>query len=239
MSSPLPLPAIVGLLLLSISAFAASLWLFSRSDKLGLAWLHPLLHPLVTGSAVIAAALWLLDIPYWSYKAANWPLIELLGPATVALAVPLQREFHLIRQMAKPLLAGLFFGSFISTITALVFASLAGGSEAFLLAASTKTVTTPIALGIAEKIAAEPGLVAGIVIFTGVVGAVAASPMFRLLGISDHRVQGFALGINAHGVGTARAFEISPTCGAFASLAMSLTGAMVALILPWMILAAR
>ncbi len=233
----LPLPMLLGLLMLSITAFVASLWLFNRSEKL--TWLHPLLHPLVTGSTLVAAALWLLDISYPDYKAANWPLIKLLGPATVALAIPMHREFHHIRQMTKPLLLGLFFGSFISTVTALIFAWLAGGSDAFLLATSSKTVTTPIALGIAEKIAAEPGLVAGIVIFTGVIGAMAATPLFRLLRISDHRVQGFALGINTHGVGTARAFEISPSCGAFASLAMSLTGVIVALVLPWLVLAWR
>lgn len=226
--------SVIGLLALTITVFPVSLWVFNRGQRL--LWLDSLLHPLVTGSIFITLVLWLLQIDYADYQKANWPLIKLLGPATVALAIPLHNEFHHIQKMAKPLLITLVVGTLFSIVIALICAWLMGGSPETLLAVSTKTVTTPIALGIAEKILAEPGLVAGIVIFTGVVGGIAAVPLFQLLGITDDRIKGFALGINAHGVGTAKAFEISPRCGAFSSLAMSLTGALVALFLPWIIL---
>jgi Putative effector of murein hydrolase len=175
-----------------------------------------------------------IDIAYGDYhefKHDSWLFYWLLGPATVALALPLYHERAKIREAAMPILSGITLGALISPMIALAFAWLSGG-EAIINSIATKSVTTPIALEISNKIGGLPGLVAGVVIFTGVVGALFGPMLVRLVGIRDERILGLVLGVNAHGVGTASAFQISPRCGAFASLAMGITGAITALVLP-------
>jgi len=224
------------LLTLTFVAFFASLHLYKWSKR----WpaLHPLCHPLVSGSLLVAIPLWLMPINYEHYREANGLLYQLLGPATVALAIPLHNQFHHIKGIVKPLLIALCFGAIFSVICALLVAWLLGASPETLLALTSKSVTTAIAIGIAETIAAQPGLVAGVVIFTGVFGAIIIQPLLSLFNISDDRVIGFALGINCHGAGTVKAFEISQRCGSFSSLAMSMTGILTAMLLPWIVLLA-
>ena len=159
-----------------------------------------------------------------------------MGTATVALAIPLHQQFHHIRNLGKPLIITLLFGGSFAIISAVTVAWFFGANENTLISILPKSVTTPIALGITEKIGGQPGLTAGVVVFTGVIGAIFGPIIFRWLGITDDRIKGFVLGICAHGVGTARAFEISRKCGAFSSLGLGLTGAVTALILPWVVL---
>lgn len=138
--------------------------------------------------------------------------------------------------MARPLLTTLLFGASFAVISALGIAWLLGGNSETLVSLAPKSVTTPIALGIAEKVGGLQGLTAGVVVFTGVIGAILGPLLFSKLGIRDDRIIGFVTGICAHGVGTTRAFEISSRCGAFSSLGLGMTGALTALILPWLIL---
>lgn len=225
---------LVLLLLLTFAAFGGAFWLY-RLNTLG-PILHSLLHPLVTAPLLVSIILLLINIDYPQYQRANQPLFFLLGTATVAFAIPLHQQFHRIRNLAKPLLITLLFGASFAVISALAIAWLLGASEQTLISSAPKSVTTPIALGISEKVGGNASLTAGIVVFTGVIGAIFGPLLFRCLGISDDRIKGFILGICAHGVGTARAFEISGKCGAFSSLGLGLTGAITALILPWVVL---
>jgi predicted murein hydrolase (TIGR00659 family) len=222
------------LLMLTFFAFSLAFWLYGISKSKPI--ISSLLHPLVTAPILVSAVLLLINIDYSDYRKANQPLFFLLGTATVALAIPLHQQFHHIRNLTKPLLLTLFFGASFAVITALSIAWFLGATPETLISVAPKSVTTPIALGIAEKINGEPGLTAGIVVFTGVIGAVFGPLLFRWLGISDDRIKGFVLGICAHGVGTARAFEVSGKCGAFSSLGLGLTGAITAMILPWIII---
>lgn len=195
----------------------------------------PLLHPLASGSLVLAlGVMWLYpDYPEFQQQSALFYLF--LGPATVALALPLFNEFSRIRAIAKPLAITLVSGAAISPLVALSLAWLLGGAGIYTSLA-TKSVTTPIALGIAEKIGSIPALAAGAVIFTGVAGALMGAPLLKLMGIKDERILGAVLGINAHGVGAASAFQVSARCGAFASLAMGITGVVTAVLLPLIIM---
>ncbi|WP_323846247.1 LrgB family protein [Microbulbifer magnicolonia] len=210
---------------LNLCAFLLGVAIYRRSGT-------ALLHPIVTASALVAAALWLLNISYRDYQAASGLLYALLGPAVVALAVPLKQNLPIIRRAGWPLAVTLAVGAVLAPVVAVVTALLLGAAEPVLLALAGKSITTPIALALAEKIHAAQSLTAGIVVFTGVVGAVCGPPLLERLNIRDHRVLGFALGINAHAVGTARALEISALCGAFAALAMGLCGALTAVVLP-------
>ena len=225
---------LAGLLALTGIAFALAYRLYRACAPRPA--IQALLHPLVIGSLLVAGVLWLTGVDYPQYRRANSPFFYLLGTATVALAIPLHQQFHHIRQLARPLLAALLFGAVFAVTSALGVAWLLGANGDTLVSLAPKSVTTPIALGIAEKIGALPGLTAGVVVFTGVIGAILGPLLFRRLGITDERVIGFVTGICAHGVGTSRAFEIGPRCGAFSSLGLGLTGALTALLLPWLIL---
>jgi len=218
------------LLALTLCAYFAGLWAFQKARHFSL------LHPLMSSCLLIAALLYSVDIDYTHYQQANSAFYWLLGPATVALAIPLNREFERIRALAQPLLFTLLFGAIAAPLCAVTLAYLFGAEPLTLLSLTPKSVTTPIALGIAQEIGALGELSAGVVIFTGVVGAIAGPKLLSLLGVKDERLQGFTLGINAHGVGTARAFDISPLCGAFSSLALGLTGVLTALTLPTLLL---
>lgn len=216
-------------LFLTLAAFRIGLWVYARSDK------QVLLHPVLIGGLLIAFFLYSFDISYTDYSNGNQLLYFLLGPATVALAVPLSQQFHHIRRLAGPITMTVTVGGVFAIISALGLAWISGASSDTLLALTPKSVTTPIAIGIAEKITALPSLVTGIVVLTGVVGTIMSPFVFKIFQLNDPRLQGIVLGINAHGVGTARAFELNPLCGAFASLSMGLTGACTAILLPFII----
>lgn len=222
------------LLLLTFAAFSVAFWLSSANKNRPI--IHSLLHPLVTAPIMVSAVLLLTNIDYQLYREANQPLFFLLGTATVALAIPLHQQFHNIRSLSNPLLLTLFFGASFAIVSALVTAWFLGATVETLVSLAPKSVTTPIALGISEKIGGNLSLTAGVVVFTGIVGAIFGPLLFRWLAITDDRIKGFVLGICAHGVGTARAFEISGKCGAFSSLGLGLTGALTAVVLPWLVI---
>jgi predicted murein hydrolase (TIGR00659 family) len=213
-------------LTLTLVIFVAGSWLNQRLNG------HPLTHPVLVAMLALIALLLLTGTPYDTYFEGAQFIHFLLGPATVALAVPLYDNLRQIRQLLVPLLAGCFIGVAVAVSTALGIAWLAGAGEQTLLSLAPKSVTTPIAMGIAEKMGGLPSLAAGIVLLTGAVGAVAAGPLFRLAGIRDHRAQGFALGIAAHGFGTAHALTISLRAGAFAGLGLGMAGLLTAFLLP-------
>ncbi len=196
----------------------------------------PLLHPTISGAVLVAIALAALDIDYADFAVDARFLSFLLGPATVALAVPMYRQLHLIRAMAAPLMITVLAGASFASLSALALAWSLGGSEQTLASLAAKSVTTPIAIGIAESIGGLATVAAGAVILTGVVGITVVSWLMTRLGVEDDRVWGFCLGLAAHAIGTARAFERSPVAGAFSSLALCLTGTVSALLIP---LAAR
>jgi putative effector of murein hydrolase len=125
-----------------------------------------------------------------------------------------------------------FGGAGIAVAMAVGVAWLLGASDEVLRSVATKSITTPIALSVSEIIEGIPRLAAACVVITGVVGAALGPGLLARAGISDHRVIGFTLGLTAHGIGTARAFDISPQAGAFASLGMGLTGLVTAAFLP-------
>jgi predicted murein hydrolase (TIGR00659 family) len=197
-------------------------------------WLksNPLANPILIAMLLLGGILWATGTPYTSYFEGARLIHFLLGPATVALAIPLYLQLHRVRALALPLAIGLPIGCVAAIVSAVLVAQAFGGSEATLASLAPKSVTTPIAMGIAERIGGLPSLTAVIVILTGILGAVIAAPLFRLMRIRDEAVQGFAIGLAAHGVGTARAFQMSEQTGAFAALAIGLNGLLTAVLVP-------
>ncbi len=221
--------------LLNSPLFALTLSLAAfQSGNVLYRWLNefPLLHPTVTGATLVALLLPRLNIDYQTYLQGNQLLMFLLGPATVALAVPLYQQLHLIRKMALPILLTCMFGAAFAAVSAVVIAYSLGATETTMLSLAPKSVTTPIAMELAAEIGGLASLAAGCVALTAVSAMCLAPIVFRLLNITDPQIWGFCLGITAHGMGTARAFEMNPTAGAFSSLAMCLTGAFSAALIP-------
>lgn len=193
---------------------------------------HPLANPVMLAVVALVLILSATGTPYRTYFDGAQFVHFLLGPATVALAIPLHAQLKRLRRMLGPLLAALLAGSLTAVLSATAIAACMGASRASLISLAPKSVTTPIAMGIAERLGGLPSLTAVLVISTGVLGAVAARYLFRLLHLRDDAVAGFALGLAAHGIGTARAFQVSEQAGAFSALAMGLNGLLTAVLLP-------
>lgn len=211
---------------LTLLAYLAGVWLFERSGR------QPLCNPLPVAIVLLSLLLWATGTPYARYFDSARFFHFLLGPVTVALAVPLYAYWRRLRQMALPLVAGLLAGSATAAFSAMGIARLFGASPETVFSLAPKSVTAPIAIGIAERIGGIPSLTAVLVAFTGILGAMGFPAFFRLLRIDDHATQGFAAGLAAHGLGTARAFLISEEMGAFSALGMGLNGILTAVFLP-------
>lgn len=192
----------------------------------------PLLHPSIVGSMLVAALLPRLHIDYARFVEGTRILQLLLGTTTVALAVPLYRQLPLIRALALPIVLTTLAGACFGSLSALGIAWSLGGSGETLRSLAAKSVTTPIAIGISRQIGGIAALTNGAVLITAGIGITVAPLCFRLLRIRDARIQGFAMGIAAHGMATARAFETSAVAGAFASLSLCLTGTVSAVVIP-------
>ncbi|HSM43009.1 MAG TPA: LrgB family protein, partial [Afifellaceae bacterium] len=154
----------------------------------------------------------------------------LLGPATVALAVPLWRNGAAVRRSLLPIAAALVAGSLTAVASALAVAWLLGAPGPVLASLAPKSVTAPIAMGLAEQLGGIPSLSAVLVIATGILGAVIVTPLMNALRIRDFAARGFAVGVTSHGIGTARAFQVNELAGTFAGIGMGLNGAVTALI---------
>ncbi len=188
--------------------------------------------PILVAALLLAGVLALLAIDYADYRrGAGW-LMLLLGPATVALGLPLYQQMGHVRALWRPLLACLPVAAGMAALYAVGIAWLLGATPETLASLAPKSVTAPIAIGITERLGGSVPLMMGGLLVTGVAAIGAVGLTARWLGIRDERLLGLALGINGHALGTVRAFEIGPTAGAFASLGMSLTGILTALLLP-------
>ncbi|TWG85736.1 putative murein hydrolase (TIGR00659 family) [Cupriavidus gilardii J11] len=194
----------------------------------------PLANPVMIAVALLVAVLTVTGTPYKTYFDGAQFVHFLLGPATVALAVPLYMQLPKLRAHVLPLLAGLLAGSVVAVVSAVGFAWLLGASPEVVRSLAPKSVTMPIAMGVAEKIGGLPALTAVLVMGTGIVGAVSTTKLLNILGVRDYVVRGFATGLAAHGIGTARAFQVNQEAGAFAALGMGLNGVLTAVMVPMM-----
>ncbi len=217
-------PALAIVMTLAAYMLALSLYRLMRYPS----WAPPML----TGSLLLAFFIAVLPVDYDTYYLdAHW-LTLLLGPATVGLAIPLYEQFQHIKRLLIPITVSLLAGSITACAATLSIAWALGLSPAILASLAPKSITTPIAIGVSEGLGGYPGLTAGIVTVTGILAASTIPPLAIMLRCHDSRVVGLALGLNGHGLGTARGFGIDAQTGAFASLAMGLNGALSAIALP-------
>ncbi len=198
---------------------------------------HPLLNPIVVSVVSLIIILLLTKTSYSDYFEGAQFIHFLLGPATVALAVPLYQQLETVKRFLLPIILSIILGSTIGALSSIIIAKYLGASDWLILSLAPKSVTTPVAMSISEYIGGIGSLTAAMVVCTGMLGGVLANPIFSLLNIVNDNEKGLALGVTAHGLGTVKAFQISPQAGAFAGLAMSLSAMVTALILPWLVMA--
>lgn len=195
----------------------------------------PLANPAVIAVVLLAVLLHLTGTPFATYFEGAQFVHFLLGPATVCLALPLWENLHRVRRAALPLLAALVAGSVVSMVSSLVIAHAFGMGGDILASMAPKAATAAIAIGISEQLGGSPTLTALMVLSTGIVGALVATPLLNMLRVRDWRARGFAVGVAAHGFGTARAFQVNQTAGAFAGLGMGLNALLTAILAPLVI----
>jgi putative effector of murein hydrolase len=181
---------------------------------------------------VLAALLLATGTPYSAYFEGAQYIHFLLGPATVALALPMYANLGRIRTSARAILPALLAGSVVASASAMLIARLLGADRTVILSLAPKSVTTPIAMGIADQIGGQPSLAAVFVLLTGLSAIVLVGPAMRLAGVRDMRAQGLAAGTAGHGLATARMLLISETAGAFGGLAIGLNGVVTAIVVP-------
>jgi predicted murein hydrolase (TIGR00659 family) len=190
------------------------------------------LQPVLVSMTLIVGILLLCGIDYDEYRiSAQW-LTLLLGPATVALAVPLYLNLRRIRELFGPIVITLLVAGVFATALGMALAWAFGADRMILMTLAPKSVTSPIAMLVAEQIGGVVALAAVFVMITGVLGAILGPELLRRFGVQHPAARGIALGLTAHAVGTAQALQESDECGAFAALAMSLMGVMTAVLLP-------
>ncbi len=195
-----------------------------------------LFNPVALSIGAIILILLLSGISYEDYAAGGQYILFLLGPSVVALAFPLYVRRQEILAKRGPILMGVLAGAVTSVLSAGGVAWLLGGSREVVMSLAPKSVTTPIAIGLAEKIGGIAPLTAAIVVLTGCIGAICGPEFCRLIGIRRPAAVGLAVGTAAHGIGTARMLEVDPLGGAVSGLAIGLNGLITAFLLPLLIL---
>jgi predicted murein hydrolase (TIGR00659 family) len=216
-------------LTLTLCAYVAAHAIYVRCK------MSPLANPVALAIALVAVVLAVSGMSYQRYFAGAQFVHFLLGPATVALAVPLARQWPRLKSAFLPLACALLCGCVTAIVSSVGVAVLLGSTPALARTLGPKSATTPIAMAVAERLGGYPALTAVLVIATGIFAAITGSYLFNALKIHSHEARGFALGVAGHGIGTARAFQVSPEMGAFAGLGMGLNGALTALVAPWLV----
>lgn len=192
---------------------------------------HALVNPVLIAAALLIIVLLLSDTAYEEYFAGAQFVHFMLGPAIVALAVPLWRHREMVRRNLFPMLLALLAGSTVAILSAVGIAWWLLAPEPILASLAPKSASVPIAMGLAENIGGLPGLTAIIVVVTGIFGALIVTPLMNALRIQNYAARGFAVGVASHGIGTARAFQVNETAGTFAGIAMGLNGVLTAILL--------
>ena len=214
-------------LILTLAAYQVGVLVYERTQ------LNPLANPVLIAVTLIALAITALDMPYATYFEGAQFVHFLLGTATVSLAVPIYKGLASLRGRLVPLMAALVGGGATSIVTAVVIARLLGADETVVGGMYAKSLTAPIAMGVAERIGASPTLTAVFTVTTGILGAALGRFVLDAMRCREWWQRGYAIGVAAHGIGTSRAFSVNAEAGAYAGLAMGLHGVIGAVAIPW------
>jgi predicted murein hydrolase (TIGR00659 family) len=196
---------------------------------------HPLAQPVLVAIIVVGTTISLVDVGYADYRNGTELIAFWLGPATVALAVPLHRQARRLRGFMTPMLVAIPVGAVVSVATGILLVRVCGGGELLARTMAPKAATTPVSIAVSDGIHGLPPLTAVLTIVAGILGAVAGPAVLTLLRVRDRRARGLALGAVSHGIGTSRALVEDQTEGAFAGLSMGLTALATSILVPLLV----
>lgn len=196
---------------------------------------HMLLSPLILTPAVLILLLAVTRTSYADYNAgAHW-LSDMLGPATIAFAIPLSRHFDLIKKHAAQIIVSVLTGSAAAVASSLWLAKGLGSNEKIIYSLIPHSATTPIAMNVSQSIGGIPTITAVAVMVTGIFGSLIGPPIIRLFRIRNDVARGVLLGTSAHGAGTSKAFELGSISGTVSSVSMILTAIITLFLTPLLI----
>jgi predicted murein hydrolase (TIGR00659 family) len=193
----------------------------------------PLTIPLVTASAFMIIFFLLFDISYDQYGTAKSIITYMLGPATVALAVPMYMHREIIKEKFWNVITGIFIGTCSTIIAAITLSKVLNLSDTIQTASAVKAITTPVAIETVKILDGDPTMAATFVVASGILGAIMGSSLLNLFHIKDPLARGLGIGTVAHGIGTSQALQEGSLQGAAASVAMSVAAIMTSILLPW------
>lgn len=193
---------------------------------------HPLANPVLFSVILVAIALLLSHTRYSDYFEGAKFIHFLLGPATVALAIPLYRHKHVVAKAALPICFALILGSGVAVISVVILSVIFALPHEVLVSIAPKSATAGVSMGISQSLGGDISLTAVTTILTGIIGAMTVTPLMNLLKVRDWRARGFAVGLAAHGIGTARALQVHPIAGTFSGVGMGLNAVMTAVLVP-------
>lgn len=194
-----------------------------------------LFNRILVSVVIIIIVLLVLNIDFKQYNIGGKYISFFLGPSVVALGVFLYEKLQELKQDLKPFIISVILGGLTGMLSVLGTLYLWNSPEILAKSLIAKSVTTPIAIEITKITEGLPEITAGIVIITGILGNAIGAPFLRKLGITSPLAIGTALGTSAHGIGTARAFEISTSSGVYSGLAMCFNGLVTALLAPYIL----
>lgn len=213
-------------LIITLATYQFGYLLYVRANR------HPLVNPVAISVLATCFILYLLDMPYEKYFEGAQFVHFLLGTATVALAVPIYNGFKRMQGKIFHIWVALTAGSTVSIISGVAIAKLMGATDSIVGSMYAKSVTAPIAMGIAERLSVSPTLTAVFTVITGMLGAILAPYILNAVKVQQWWIRGTAIGVGAHGLGITRAFSVNEEAGVYASMAMGLNGVISAIGLP-------
>ncbi len=213
------------ILLLIFSSYLLGQWIFKRT-RIGI------FHPLIISIGLIIGFLKLANIEYEAFSRGAEFVNFMLGPSIVALGYVLYSQMQYLKGNVISIMLSIFIGSIVGIVSVIVIARLTGADQILVHSLEPKSVTTAIAISIAEQTGGNVSLTAVIVVFCGILGSIIGPPILKLIGIKSSVAKGLALGAASHSVGTAKAMEMGLIEGALSGLAIGLMGVMTALLIP-------
>jgi putative effector of murein hydrolase len=192
----------------------------------------PAANPVLIAVLIVIAVLAVTGTPYRTYFAGAQFLHFLLGPATIALAIPFARNFAMIRENLKSIVIALLAGSVTSIVSGIAIVQMFGGTHTVALSMAPKAATTPIAMAVSQQLGGTPSLTASFSILGGIVAAVAGRWILERFAISDWRARGLAAGVAGSGIAAANVAHQSEVAAAFAAIGIGMNGFLIALLVP-------
>jgi predicted murein hydrolase (TIGR00659 family) len=221
--------------IMTVFTIVLTVGLYILSRKIYLKLQNPLLAPLLLSTTAIILILHYAGITFEQYKPGKTVMTFLLGPATVGLALPLYLNREILRKSFLPILAGIAGGSIATVTTAVILAKLSGLDTLLVTSIATKSITAPIAIEVSRIIGGDPAIAVAFVVFTGTLGSMIGASFLSLCKITSPVARGLAMGVTAHGQGTATILQEGQTQGAMSGVAMGLAAIFVSFIAPFYI----